>query len=165
MTFTIREVLDRVVEILEGDGGLAESLEQLRARYGLDQERAWPASVKVLRAAPELVDKAWGSRYPAVSVHCDRVLSRPTEKLRRFSGEVRIGIDVRVSQDRLEGITDRLHYCSDAVRDVIERKSGCLGPGLYLSSETDIRFDGVEKGGSHFLQTGRMICTVIVNRD
>jgi len=165
MTFTIREVLDRVVGVLEGEGGLADSLEQLREGYGLDQERVWPANLKVLRAAPEVVDKAWGSRYPAVIVHCDRVLSRPSEKLRRFSGEVKIGIDVRVSQDRLEGITEKLHYCSDAVRDVIERKSGCLGPGLYLSCATEVQFDGVKKGGSHFLQTGRVICTVIVNRE
>ncbi len=165
MTFTIREVLDRVLELLEGDAGLADSLEQLKAPYAVQRQQIWPGQARVLRAAPDLAEKAWGSRYPAVIVYCDSVRSRPTERLRRFSGEIRVGIEVRVSQDRLEGITDMLHYCSDAVRDVIERHSGCVGPGMHLSSETSVQFEGVKKGGSHFLQSSRLTCTVIINRE
>lgn len=164
MTFTIREVMERLRELLEGEGGLTDSLEQLRGEYGAE-ERGWPIRAVVLKAAPELVEQAWGGRYPAVHVSCERVKSRPTEKLRRFSGEVQAGIEVRVSQDRMEGITEKVHYYCDAVRDVIERRSGCIGPGLYLSTEATVAIDPVKKGGSHFLQSGRVTCTVIVNRD
>lgn len=165
MTFTIREVLDRIAEALEGENGLRDSLEQLREPYGLEEEHAWPAEVKVLKAAPEHLEKAWGSRYPAVILFCEKIRSRPSERLRRFSGEAQVGVEVRVTQDRLEGITDRLHYYSDAVRDVLERSRGCIGPGLYLSGETEAQFDGVKKGGSYFLQTSRILCTVIINRE
>lgn len=165
MTFTIREVLARVSEILEGENGVRASLEELREEYGLAQEHRWPAEVKLIKAAPEHAEKAWGSRYPALIVFCERIRSRPTERLRRFSGEVQVGVEVRVSQDRLEGITDRLHYYSDAVRDALERGRGCIGPGLYLSAETAVQIDGVKKGGSYFLQSSRVICTVIVNRE
>jgi hypothetical protein len=164
MTFTIREVLERVRELLEGEGGLADSLEQLRGEYEAE-DRAWPLRTVVLKAAPEHIEQAWGGRYPAVNVYCEKVRSRPTERLRRFSGEVQAGIEVRVSQDRLEGITDLLHYYCDAVRDVMERRGGCIGPGLYLSGEATVHVDPVKKGGSHFLQTGRVMCTVIVNRE
>lgn len=165
MTFTTREVLARVSEILEGETGVRASLEELREEYGLVQEHRWPAGVQVVKAAPEHAEKAWGSRYPAMILFCERIQSRPTERLRRFSGEVQVGVEVRVSQDRLEGITDRLHYYSDAVRDALERSSGCIGPGLYLSAETAVQIDGVKKGGSHFLQSSRVMCTVIVNRE
>lgn len=165
MTFTIREVLERIAEVLEGENGLRDSLEQLREPYGLVEEHAWPAGVKVLKAAPEHLEKAWGSRYPAVILFCEKIRSQPTERLRRFSGEAQVGVEVRVTQDRLEGITDRLHYYSDAVRDVLERNRGCIGPGLYLSGETSVQVDAVKKGGSHFLQSSRVMCTVIINRE
>ncbi len=165
MTFTIQEVLERVAGILEEENGLRDSLEQIRGIYGMGSEQAWPAGVRILKAAPEYVDKALGSRYPAVSLSCERVRSRPTEKLRRFSGEVQVSVEVRVSQDRLEGITEKLHYYSDAVRDVLERNRGCIGPGLYLSEETAVQIDPVRKGGSFYLQSSRVTCTVIVNRE
>lgn len=154
-----------MVGILEGENGLRDSLEQLRDPYGLGPEHVWPAGVRVLKAAPEHVEKALGSRYPSVSLYCEKVRSRPAEKLRRFSGEVQVGVEVRVSQDRLEGITERLHYYSDAVRDVLERRRGCIGPGLYLREETAVQFEPVKKGGSSYLQSSRVTCTVIVNRE
>lgn len=165
MTFTIHEVLERVAGILEGENGLKDSLEQIRGSYGLGPENAWPAGVRVLKAAPEHVEKALGSRYPAVSVYCERVRSRPTERLRRFSGEVQVGVEVRVSQDRLEGITERLHYYSDAVRDVLERSRGSIGCGLYLSEETAVQIEAVKRGGSAYVQSSKVMCTVIVNRE
>lgn len=165
MTFTIREVLEAVSRVLEGENGLRDSLERLREEYGLAEEHAWPAGVIVLKSAPEHVEKAWGSRYPAVTLYCDKIRSRPTERLRRFSGEMEAGVEVRVSQDRLEGITDRLHYYTDAVRDALERGRGCIGPGLYLSEEMTVQIDAVKKGGSHFVQSGRVICKVNVNRE
>lgn len=164
MTFTIREVLERVREILGGEGGLSDSLEQLKTDYGAEAQ-GWAAGVEVLKAPPEFAEKAWGGRYPALMLTCEKVKSRPTERLRRFSGEVQVGIEVRVSQDRLEGITEKLHYYSDAVRDVMERNGGCVGPGLYLSGETTVQIEGVKKGGRQFLQSSRVICTVVVNRE
>ncbi len=165
MTFTIREVLEGIAEVIEGENGLRDSLEQLREPYGLAEEHSWPAGVKVLKAAPDHVEKAWGSRYPALILYCEKVHSRPTERLRRFSGEAQVGVEVRVTQDRLEGITDQLHYYTDAVRDVLERSRGCIGPGLYLSGETAVQVEAVKKGGSHFLQSSRISCTVIINRE
>ena len=164
MTFTTREVVERLVEVIEGGEGLAESLEQLKDEYGLEPERPEPAKVRVLRSSADLAERALGSRYPALWVYCERIRNRGSEKLRRFSGEISLCVEVLVSQDRLEGIGDRLQYYCDALRDVIERKSGCIGAGLYLSSEYEVQYEPVKKGGSQFRQTARLGCTVIVNR-
>lgn len=164
MTFTTREVVDRILELLSGEGGLAEGLEQIKAAYGQDPARPDPATVRVLKAAPEFAERALGARYPEVRVYWDRIRSRPTEKFRRFSGEMRVVLEARVSQDRLEGITERLQYYCDALRDVLERRSGCIGPGLYLSGEYEVQVEPVKKGGSQFVQAAKVTCTVIINR-
>jgi hypothetical protein len=164
MTFTTREVTEKILELLNGESGLAESLERLKEAYGLDPARPEPAAIRVLKAAPELTEKALGARYPEVRVYCEHIRSRSTEKLRRFSGEMRLVVEARVSQDRLEGITERLEYYCDALRDVVERRSGCIGPGLYLSGEYEVQVEPVKKGGSQFVQAARVTCTVIVNR-
>lgn len=164
MTFTTREVTERILELLNGEGGLAESLEQLKDAYGLNPARPEPASIRVLKAGPDLAEKALGARYPEVRVYCERIRSRPTEKLRRFSGEMRLVLEARVSQDRLEGMTERLEYYCDALRDVLERRCGCIGPGLYLSGEYEVQIEPVKKGGSQFVQAAKVTCTVIVNR-
>jgi hypothetical protein len=164
MTFTTREVVGKLIELIEGDGGLAQSLEQLKGEYSQEPERPEPAKVKLLRSPADLAEKAWGARYPALWVYCEKIRNRANEKLRRFSGEASVCLEVLVSQDRLEGIGDRLHYYCDALRDVIERKSGCIGEGLYLSSEYEVQYEPVKKGGSQYRQTARLSCTVIVNR-
>ncbi|MGC8760202.1 MAG: hypothetical protein ACP5UT_11685 [Bryobacteraceae bacterium] len=164
MTFTTREVVDTLVELLDGEGGLAHSLEHLKETYGQEPARPEAARIRILKGGTETVERASGARYPEVRVYCERIRSSPSEKLRRFSGEVRAVAEVRVSQDRLEGITERLQYYFDAVRDVLERRSGCIGPGLYLSGEYEVQVEPVKKGGSYFLQTARVLCTVLVNR-
>lgn len=165
MTFTIREVLERISGLLHGEDGLRDSLEQLKDAYTLSDEHVWPPGVTVLKAGTEHVDKSLGSRYPSVLVYCEKIHSRPTERFRKFSGELNVWVEVRVSQDRLDGITDRLHYYSDAVRDVLERGRGCIGEGLYLSGETTVHIDPVKRGGSQYVQSSRIVCTVLVNRD
>lgn len=164
MTFTTREVVERVAALLNGAGGLAESLERLRAVYGQESPRLEPTNVRVLKAGVEITDKALGAKYPDIRVYCERIRSRATETLRRFSGEMQIVIEARVSQDRLEGITEKLEYYCDAIRDALERRVGCLGPGLYLSSEYEMVIEPVQKGGAHFVQTAKLTCHVIINR-
>lgn len=164
MTFTAREVIDAVTALLEGEAGLAESLESLKDAYIDDQRQPAEVGVHFLKTPPEHQDKAWRARYPVVHVYCDKIESRPTERLRRFSGRARVVAEVRVTQDRLDWITRNLHYYVDAVRDVVERKAGCLADGLYLSPEYEVQVEAVKKGGLNWLQTARINCAVIVNR-
>jgi hypothetical protein len=164
MTFTTLEVIEAVRGLLEGERGLSASVEELKQTYGAEERAAPAAPVVFLRAPAESQEKAWPSKYPMVHVYCDRIEGRPVERLRRFSGRVRVVAEVRVSQDRLDGITQNLHHYVDAVRDVLERNTGCVGDGLYLSSEYDVQIEPVKKGGLNYLQTARIACPVMVNR-
>lgn len=164
MTFTTLEVIDAVRGLLEGESGLSASVEALKQSYVADERIAPVAPVVFLRAPAETQEKAWPAKYPMVHVYCDRIEGRPGERLRRFSGRARVVAEVRVSQDRLEGITQSLHHYVDAVRDVLERNTGCVGAGLYLSSEYDVQIEPVKKGGLNYLQTARIACPVMVNR-
>jgi len=97
-------------------------------------------------------------------VYCDKVESQRTERFRRFSGVMRMVVEVRVSQDRLEGMAEKLHWWVDAVRDVVERKAGCVGGVMYLDGDYQVSIEAVRKGGLNYLQVGKITCPVTVNR-
>lgn len=164
MTFTTMEVVEAVRGLLEGESGLAASVEALKQSYIQDERQPAQAPVVMLRAAAEAPEKAWTLKYPQAHVYCDRIERRPSERLRRFSGRVRVVVEVRVSQDRLDGITEHLHFYTDGVRDVLEKNAGCLKEGLYLSGEYEVQIEPVKKGGLNYLQTARINCPVLVNR-
>ena len=52
----------------------------------------------------DLAERSLDVTYPAVSVYCDKIVNQLKEKFRVFSGIAVMTIEVRVSQDRLEGI-------------------------------------------------------------
>ena len=54
----------------------------------------------------ELSERSLAVKYPVVQVYADRVRNLLTEKFRTFSGKIRTVAEVRVSQDRLEGIEE-----------------------------------------------------------
>jgi hypothetical protein len=164
MTFTTVEVIEAIRGLLEAENGLAASIEGLKGAYQHDEDQPAAASIQFHRAPAEMQEKAKGTRYPQVHIYCDRIESRPTERLRRFSGRIRVVAEIRVSGDRLDGMTDSLHFYVDGVRDVVERNAGCMRDGLYLSNEYEVQIEPVKKGGLNFIQTARIACAVVVNR-
>jgi hypothetical protein len=164
MTLTTLEAVNHFRALLEAESGLAASLEALKDIYG--QAEIAPECVRALfaRVPPEMQEKSTGLRYPQVHVYCDKLESQRTERFRRFSGVMRMVVEVRVSQDRLEGITEKLHWWVDAVREVVERKAGCVGGVMYLDGDYQVSIEAVRKGGLNYLQVGKITCPVIVNR-
>lgn len=49
MTFTTREVVEKLLELLDGEGGLADSLEELKEAYGQEPTRPDAARVRILK--------------------------------------------------------------------------------------------------------------------
>ena len=164
MTLTTLEAVDQFRGLLEAETGVAASLEALKDIYG--QTEAAPAGAQVLfaRVPPELQERSTGLRYPQLHVYCDKVESQRTERFRRFSGVMRMVVEVRVSQDRLEGMAEKLQWWVDAVRDVVERKAGCVGGVMYLDGDYQVSIEAVRKGGLNYLQVGKITCPVTVNR-
>ena len=88
--------------------------------------------------------------YPVVQVYSDRVRNLLTEKFRTFSGKVRTVAEVRVSQDRIEGIEDQLRLYVDAVTQVLDTNRGSWGQGAFFTGGYEVNFDPVTAGREEF---------------
>jgi len=120
--------------------------------------------VEFVRVPAEIHEKSVSPRHPVVHVYCDQIENRRTEKFRPFSGRMRLVTEVRVSQDRLEGITEALCSFVDALRDVLEKSTGCAGDGMYLDGEYEVAIEAVRKGGLNYQQAAKISCWAILNR-
>jgi len=70
----------------------------------LTQEGLVGPPLRAQNAAAELVERSGTTAYPLVNVYCEKVVNDLREKFRSFSGSVQVAIEVRHSQDRIEGM-------------------------------------------------------------
>ena len=70
-------------------------------------EGVWPASqVRSQNVAADLAERSAPTHYPAVHVYCEKIVNDLKEKFRSFSGRAHMAIELRYSQDRLEGLEE-----------------------------------------------------------
>jgi len=103
-----------------------------------------------------IAERAKAVKYPVVLVYSNRVRNLLTEKFRTFSGKVQTVAEVRVSQDRIDGIEDQLRLYVDAVTQVLDSNRGTWGQGLFYAGQYDVNFDPVQHGGRNFLQVAKV---------
>jgi hypothetical protein len=113
----------------------------------------------------EVADRTPNVRYPQICVYCDKVTNRLTEKFRRFSGKASMVMEVRVSQDRFEGMEQQLQLYTEAIARVLEDTRGEWTPGIYYSGAYEVSFGSLRQGGKNFLQTAKMTIELDVNQD
>lgn len=94
--------------------------------------------------------------YPAVNVYCEKVVNNLREKFRSFSGTLQMAVELRNSQDRLDGLQDGLELYADAVTQVLDANRGDWGDGMYYSGGYQVAFNAVKKGGRNYLQTAKV---------
>ena len=111
-----------------------------------------PAEVRQQNVAADLVEKAGGASYPAVTVYCQKIVNSQKEKFRRFSGQVHVAAEVRHSQDRLDGLESRLQIYVDAVAQTLQSSVGDWGDGMFFGGGYEVSFSAVKHGGRNFLQ-------------
>jgi hypothetical protein len=136
--------------------GVNAALAQLGIQMGL-QLAAIPATHIINQHVPfALAEKAKVVKYPAMYVYSDRVRNLLTEKFRTFSGKVRTVTEVRVSQDRLEGLENLLRLYVEAVTQVLDSNRGTWGQGAFYTGGYEVNFDPVQHGGQNFLQIAKV---------
>jgi hypothetical protein len=104
----------------------------------------------------EIWERASVVKYPLIQVYADRVKNALTEKFRIFSGKIRTVAEIRVSQDRIEGLEDQLRLYADAVTQVLDSNRGSWGQGAFYTGGYEIAFDPVKQGGKNFLQVAKV---------
>jgi hypothetical protein len=147
----------KMVEFLTAqDTGINAIVAQLANDSGTALAPA-PATHIVDQNVPfELAERSKAVKYPVVHVYADRVRNLLTEKFRAFSGKVRTVAEVRISQDRLEGIEDQLRLYADAVTQVLDANRGSWGQGVFFAGGYEVTYDPVKHGGKNFLQIAKV---------
>ena len=150
--------------LADGAEGLTLSIAAMRGSPEEAEASVDERQLGMVQAPPEIHERAGKVVYPEFQVYVERVRNKMTEKFRRFAGTVEVAIEVRVSQDRLEGLTERTQFYADVVADVLERSRGCLEEGVYLPGKYEVSFEAVKRGGLNLLQTAKVKCELEVSR-
>ena len=113
--------------------------------------------------AIDLAERSQDVTYPAVTVYCDKIVNQLKEKFRAFSGIAVMTIEVRVSQDRLDGIEGQSQMYLDALTQVLDQNRGDWGEGMYYAGGYEAAFGQVKHGGRNFIQVAKVTFNVGVS--
>ena len=142
--------------------------DRLAALAGADRVLAGSIDVAQVRAqnvSTDLAERSGITKYPAVHVYCEKVSNNLKEKFRTFSGRVEMAIEIRHSQDRLEGLQDQLELYTDAATSVLEAARGNWGGGMFYGGGFEVTFGAVKHGGSNFIQVAKVTFKIGVSRN
>ena len=89
------------------DAGVNSAIGELSNAAGLTVATIPPAHIFSQNTPVLIAERSLAVKYPVIHVYVDRVRNLLTEKFRSFSGKVRTVAEVRVSQDRIEGLEDQ----------------------------------------------------------
>ncbi len=155
------KVLQRITGPTGINAGLGALTEGERAFAGLVD----PSQVRAQNVAADMVERATGVKYPAVNVYCEKIVNDLREKFRRFAGSAKMAIEVRQSQDRLEGIQDRLELYVDATMQMLNGNRGDWGDGMFYCGQYEVTYGPVKQGGKNFMQVAKVTFEIGVSKD
>jgi hypothetical protein len=152
-----------LLSLLRSSEGLNAALAAISLRENiripvLDEARIFSQNVP-----RDVAEKAQTFQYPVVYVYCDQVRNLLREKFRKFSGTARLNVEVRVSQDRLEGLERNVQLYVDAITEVLHRVQGSWGGGICYDGAYEVKFDGARLGGRSYIQSATVTLEVNVS--
>jgi len=145
-----------VTFLTDTDTGIGAAVSNLASDSGIPLAPIPPANIVNQNVTIAIAERSTSVKYPVVHVYSNRVRNILTEKFRTFSGKVQTVAEVRVSQDRIEGIEDQLRLYVDAVTQVLDTNRGSWGQGLFFTGHYEVSFDPVQQGGRNHLQVARV---------
>ena len=154
----------KVIQRITGPGGVNAGLGALelpgQAAGGMDA-----GQVRSQNVAADVAERSGTAQYPAANVYCEKIVNSLEEKFRTFSGSVQMAIEVRHSQDRLEGLEDAVELYADAVMQVLNAGRGDWGDGMFYGGEYQVSFGAVKHGGKNFIQAAKITFEIGVSRN
>ncbi|MGD0498504.1 MAG: hypothetical protein ABSC23_08705 [Bryobacteraceae bacterium] len=155
----------KTIALIVGPKGVNAGLAALT--QPANQPRATPldaAQVRAQNVAADLAERG-GAQYPAVNVYCEKVVNSLVEKFRSFSGSVQMAVEIRHSQDRLDGLQDQLEVYADAATQALDGARGDWGDGMFYAGGYQVAFGGAKQGGKNFIQTAKITFEIGVSRN
>jgi hypothetical protein len=121
-------------------------------------------AILALNASVDISEKAGHAHYPALLVYCDKLSNTLKEKFRQFSGKARMVVEVRHSQDHLQGIEANVEVYADAVCALLDDSRGDWGSGATYGGGYDVSYESVVRGGKNVLQRAKVGFDVEVSK-
>jgi hypothetical protein len=166
MTNAIGSLITRqVIQLLTGTGGVNSSLIGTAQGNGQSIGPLSTTQVRAQNVSADIADQSSLVQYPAVNVYCDKVVNSLSEKFRTFSGTVQTTVELRYSQDRLEGLQDAVEIYADAIAQVLTANRGDWGNGMFYCGQYQTVFNAVKHGGKNFLQVAKIVFEIGVSRN
>jgi hypothetical protein len=153
----------KVVGMITGPAGMNANLGSLSAP---DSSLAFPIDLGQIysqNVAAELAERSTNIKYPSIYVYCEKIANTLTEKFRSFSGNMQMAVEVRHSQDRLDGIQNALELYVDSVTQILDGGLGDWGDGFYYPGGYSVSLGAVKHGGRNFLQTAKITFEIRVS--
>lgn len=138
------------------DAGVNSAIGELSNAAGLTVATIPPAHIFSQNTPVLIAERSLAVKYPVIHVYVDRVRNLLTEKFRSFSGKVRTVAEVRVSQDRIEGLEDQTRLYVEAVTQVLDANRGGWGQGAFFTGAYEVNYEQVQQGGRNFLQIAKV---------
>jgi hypothetical protein len=155
--------VQKAAEILRAPAGLRAGLATLAEGNELVLPVLEATQILSQNIPAEVIEKTAGTKYPAYHIYCEKLQNTLREKFRKFSGTATLGVDVRVTHDRLEGLDQKLQIYVDALTEVLDLHRGEWGNGLYYTGGYTVTYQPVKHGGKNFLQTAKVSFDVQVS--
>jgi hypothetical protein len=121
-------------------------------------------SIVIQNVPPDIAERTQTVRYPAIYLYCDKLTNSLVEKFANFSGKCRLVIEVRCSQDRIEGIERTLERYVDAVCRILSESRGTWQDGGFYTGGYEVAYAPLKHGGKNFLQTAKISFDVEVSK-
>src|SRR6266851_9489881 len=155
----------RLLHFLETPAGLSENLAAVAELQGLTLAPIEAKQIFTQNVAQKLVERSVDLKYPTLLLYCEKVTNDLREKFRTFSGKAHMAIEVRVSQDRIEGLEKLLEIYVDTVTRILDQNRGDWGNGMFYTGGYEVVFAEMKHGGRNFIQTGKIRFEVLVSID
>jgi len=156
-----RTVTEHVLALLAGHTGVNASLDG-RAKTNAHV----PAHIRSflgMNVSPELLEKANQAQYPAVMVYCERLNNTLGEKFRTFAGQARVTVEIRNSEDRIEGVNSGSSLYADLICELLEKAGGPWSDFCWFDGRYEVTFQAVKAGGKQFVQSTKVTFEVDVS--
>lgn len=153
----------KTLSLLRSPDGMPAAVSEIADLSGIRVVPFLAQQILGQNVSPEIVDRSTAAVYPTIYVYCSKVSNTLREKYRTFSGTVEVCLEVRVSQDRLEGMDAQSTLYADAASRVLDANRGDWGDGVFYGGGYDLQYGPVKHGGKNFLQIVKLTFTAEVS--
>jgi hypothetical protein len=146
----------KLLKLLTSTSGVNTNLDTLAQLEQMPLAPLTEKQIRIQNVSFELSDRTADTIYPAVYIYCDKISNLLTEKFRSFSGKAHMVMEVRLSQDRMEGLEKTLQLHVEAITRILEQNQGDWGQGMFYTGGYEVAFGPVKHGGRNFIQIAKI---------